>query len=96
MLSLVFQPAAEADVLDAHAWYAAYGAATAARFSAELAATVGRVVEHPRAFAKVHNETRRAVLHRFPYAVYYRIDLNMVVVLALHGRQDPSRWKART
>ena len=96
MPSLVFRPAAEADVLEAHIWYAGYGAATAERFSAELTEVLGRVVEHPLAFARVHTETRRAVLRRFPYAVYYRIESDDVVVVAVHGRQDPARWKSRT
>ena len=95
MLSLIFRPLAEAEALEARAWYAGHSETTAGRFSADLAATIRRVAEHPLAFERVRGETRRAVLHRFPYAVYYRIDSDVVVVLAVHGRQDPARWHAR-
>ena len=38
-------------------------------------------------------KSRRAVLLRFPYAVYFRLDRETLVVLAVHGRQDPARWQ---
>ena len=50
----------------------------------------------PRAFPRVHAEIRRAVLSRFPYAVYFRLDRETLVVLAVHGRQDPARWQIRS
>jgi len=48
------------------------------------------------AFPRVHNETRRAVLSRFPYAIYFRVAEDEVVVLAIHGRQHPSGWQTRS
>jgi hypothetical protein len=36
------------------------------------------------------------VLMRFPYAIYFRVSDEAVVVLAVHGRQDPARWQARS
>ena len=35
----------------------------------------------------------RAVLKRFPYAVYFRITADEIIVLAMHGRQDPLGWQ---
>lgn len=32
---------------------------------------------------------------RFPYAVYFRLTSDAIVVLAVHGRQDPERWRGR-
>ena len=95
MLSVVFRPPAEADALEARAWYARHSETTAARFAADLADTVDRVAEHPAGFARVHGSVRRAVLHRFPCAVCYNVESEAVVVLAVQGRQDPARWKAR-
>jgi hypothetical protein len=48
-----------------------------------------------RPFPSVRGQTRRAVLKRFPYAVYYRQTNDQIVVLAVHGRQDPKRWQSR-
>jgi len=44
-------------------------------------------------FARVHGEVRRAVVSRFPYAVFYRVEPKRVVVLAvLHMAGDPKLW----
>jgi plasmid stabilization system protein ParE len=42
----------------------------------------------------VQGQTRRALVHRFPYAVFYVVDPNLVAVTAvMHGRRDPRRWQ---
>jgi plasmid stabilization system protein ParE len=39
---------------------------------------------------------RRALLQRFPYAVYFILDDQIIVILAiLHQRRDPAVWKRR-
>jgi len=47
-------------------------------------------------FPRIHGETRRAVLRRFPYAIYFHVDGDLVVVLSIHGRQHPSTWQSRS
>jgi hypothetical protein len=43
----------------------------------------------------VSPDTRRALLHTFPYAVYFRVTDDAVAVLAvLHMRRDPRTWQA--
>jgi plasmid stabilization system protein ParE len=91
-----FRPQAEAEALEARRWYEARRAGLGDEFGAEVDAAVARIVEHPLAFPRVRGETRRAVLRRFPYALYFRMTDNSVVVLAVHGRQDPSRWHQRS
>ena len=96
MLRVIFRPLADADALEAKAWYAGRSAEAAERFVDALRATVSLISEHPSAFPLVDGKTRRAVLRRFPYAVYYRVTDLAVIVLAVHGRQDPVQWKSRT
>ena len=50
----------------------------------------------PAAFPFVHGAVRRLVVRRFPYAVYFREVGDEIVVLAIHGRQDPNRWQERS
>jgi plasmid stabilization system protein ParE len=39
---------------------------------------------------------RRALLRRFPYAVYFAVDGDVVVVIAvLHASRDPAEWQRR-
>jgi hypothetical protein len=59
-------------------------------------ALVARIVDNPFLFQRVHGETRRAVLSQFPYAIYFRAKADEVVVLAIHERQDASRWQERS
>jgi len=39
---------------------------------------------------------RRAPLRRFPYAVFFALEGNLVIVTAvLHVRRDPAEWQRR-
>lgn len=39
---------------------------------------------------------RRALLRRFPYAVYFAVEESTVVVLTvLHAHRDPAAWQKR-
>ena len=61
-----------------------------------VAAAVERIRLNPQSFPLIHGQIRRVVLSRFPYAVYFREQGTEILVVALHGRQDPRRWKQRT
>lgn len=93
---VVFRPEAEAEVLEARQWYESRNEGLGRRFAEAVDALVTRIVSNPFAFPEVHGQTRRAVLTRFPYAVYFRIADADVIVLAVHGRQDPTRWRSRS
>ena len=55
------------------------------------------IVTHPTRYPAIHRNTRRALVHRFPYQIFYRVYDDIVVVVAcMHGRRDPLRWKSRT
>ena len=71
------------------------GADLGGEFVTEVERLVERIATNPLAFRRVHGEIRRAVLSRFPYAIYFRPIADVVVILAIHGRQDPSRWQGR-
>ncbi|GJG86466.1 hypothetical protein tb265_16470 [Gemmatimonadetes bacterium T265] len=62
-----------------------------------LLATVARSPERfPRAYGGAHEDVRRALLRRFPSAVYFLVEPDGVVVLACgHFRRDPQVWQSR-
>ena len=95
-LSVVFRPQAEDDALEVRQWYESRRVGLGREFGEALDALIARIATSPQTFPRVHNETRRAVLTRFPYAVYFRVAEAAVVVLAIHGRQHPSRWQRRS
>lgn len=93
---VVFRPEAVDDVLAVKGWYDSRRAGLGQEFGQVLDGLVERIASNPDMFRRVHGATRRAVMSRFPYAVYFRASDEHVVVLALHGRQHPSRWRSRT
>jgi plasmid stabilization system protein ParE len=93
---LVFRPEAEAELLEARAWYEGERVGLGALFSAAVEATVTGILQSPLAYPSVRGETRRALVGRFPYAVYFRpLDDAVVVLAVMHGRRNPRHWRSR-
>lgn len=92
----VVRPLAEADLEDAAHWYEQERVDLARRFLEDVERTFTRIRESPLQFPSVPGEVRRALLHTFPYAVYFRASEETVVVLAvLHLRRNPKVWRGR-
>jgi plasmid stabilization system protein ParE len=90
-----FRPEAEAEALETRDWYEGRRPGLGAEFRVALDETIERIADSPMQFRLVRGETRRAILSSFPYAVYFRLDGNDIVILAVHGRQHPRRWQSR-
>jgi plasmid stabilization system protein ParE len=95
-LEVVFRPQAEDEALEARQWYKSRRPGLGREFCQALDGLIARIAASPLAFPRVHNETRRAIFSRFPYAVYFRLAKEAVIVLAIHGRQHPSHWRRRS
>ena len=90
-------PEADADIRDAFAWYEARLPGLGADFLGEVAIVFSSLEAFPEGHAIIRGETRRAVLHRFPYSVFYVVDADSIAVTAvLHFRRDPRSWPAST
>jgi len=84
--------AAERDIVETQNWYEAQQQGLAAEFHAELSAMLGSLAETPLIYPLLYREVRRAVLHRFPYLVWYRVQNSTATVIACtHGRVGPGR-----
>ena len=68
-----FRPEAEAEALETRDWYEGRRPGLGAEFRAALDETIERLADNPMQFLLVRGETRRAILNRFPYAVYFRV-----------------------
>ena len=45
---------------------------------------------------KVHEEYRRALVKRFPYAIFYEYIGGKVTVYSIfHASRDPQKWRSR-
>jgi hypothetical protein len=59
-------------------------------------ACIDRIRCSPEHFAFIHLEFRRALVKRFPYAVYFENDVEEIRVYAvMHSARDQDKWKLR-
>ncbi|HYA37692.1 MAG TPA: type II toxin-antitoxin system RelE/ParE family toxin [Candidatus Methylomirabilis sp.] len=95
-LEVRLRPEAEQDLSDSADWYEERLSGLGHQFLDEILTTFESIAETPLRYPVVHRNTRRALIHRFPFGVYYRVENNAVVVIAvMHGSRDPHRWKTR-
>jgi len=94
-MDVIVRPSAEADVREAAFWYEAKREGLGAEFVLELDALYDRIAQHPLQFPEIGEGARRAVLRRFPYAVYFVADDAPVVLAVLHQHRKPQTWRER-
>ena len=57
---------------------------------------LSRIVRNPRLYPLVYRTLRRAVVPRFPFAIFYEVTSDEIQVVAVfHSRRDPEIWKSR-
>jgi plasmid stabilization system protein ParE len=93
---LVVRAAAEADVLDAALWYEQRSPGLGTEFLRAVDVTLAEITRMPERFPLVYQESRRALLRRFPYGIYFVATPRLISVVAcMHARRDPRRWEER-
>jgi plasmid stabilization system protein ParE len=94
---VIFTQAARAELIDAQEWYENEVPGLGRRFRAAVDAVVQRMSANPQQFPVVYKSIRRALLHRFPYALMFVIeaDETLTVIACFHGSRDPARWQKR-
>ena len=91
------RPRARRDLEEAARWYETQSAGLGGEFLDEVRDSCSRISEQPSLYPEVHRATRRALLHRFPFGVFYRIVGDVIAVVAvMHSSRHPHRWMSRT
>src|SRR2546425_9628278 len=89
---LLLEPEAQADLAEAFAWYEEQRTGLGSEFLAEVAHVLDSIERGPEQHAIVRGQTRRALVRRFPYAVFYVVDPELVAVTrVMHRRRGPRR-----
>ena len=92
----LIRPEAQVDIEESAFWYEDQRLGLGELFSAELFELIHRIAEFPLQFPLVGWSVRRGLLHKFPYAVYFLLEDEAAVIIAvLHQRRDPAVWKGR-
>ena len=96
MIRIILRPAAAADIENATQWYERQRPGMGDEFLRAVDAALNRIRRHPIGCPKIHRDARRALLLKFPYAIFYRVYPDRVLVISCtHGKRDPLRWKSR-
>ena len=95
-LKVVFRPAARAEFDGATLWYEDRDRGLGVQFVAEIDRAVDLASKYPDRYPIKHEKVRCIRARRFPYSIFYIIEAEQIVVLAVfHARRDPAIWKAR-
>lgn len=95
-MKIRLRPEAGRDLRDAARWYESQEPGLGNRFLDEVSRTFQFISDSPYLYPEVHAGVRRAVLRRFPYGIFYVIDEETAVVLAVvHASRDPEIWPDR-
>lgn len=88
---------ADADIEAAFQWYQTEQPGLGMEFLNEVRAAYRRILYNPLNYQELRSGIRRALTKRFPYAIYFAIkEQTIVVVAVLHTARDPAEWQWRT
>lgn len=89
-LDLRFVPDVEHDISNAYSWYEQKALGLGEEFIRMFRIVVAEIIRNPNIFQRVYGEYRRALLRRFPFALYYTRQDNLVIVTGVfHCARDP-------
>jgi len=88
--------ASDADIEAAFEWYESEQPDLGLEFLNEIRATHLRILDEPLKYAVLRSGIRRAITRRFPYGIYFSIEDDVVLIIAvLHTARDPAEWQFR-
>jgi plasmid stabilization system protein ParE len=87
---------AKADVVSAFRWYEAHRPGLGDEFADEVSRVYAAIEERPEQFPVVLDDIRMALVHRFPYVIYFVIlSRHISVIAVIHGHRSPQVWQRR-
>jgi plasmid stabilization system protein ParE len=96
MPPVYFLPAADAELNNAQDWYDQRIVGLGDRFLDAVDTLLPRLADNPRQFPIAYANFHRAMVRRFPYALYFRIEADGVYVVACaHTSRDPGRLPSK-
>jgi len=88
---------AEADIAEAYRYYESCREDLGADFMLCIDEAISRIQRSPKQFKVVLNNVRRGLVKKFLYGIYYTLNENEIIVIAvIHARRNPKHWQSRT
>jgi toxin ParE1/3/4 len=95
-VELILAPEAEHDLADAYSWYEAQRIGLGEDFLSCVDACIEAICRSPAMNAIIFENYRRALVRRFPYAVFYEHRDGKITVYGIfHTSREPSKWRRR-
>ena len=95
-ISLIVRPEAEADIVEAYAWYERQRDGLGNEFLLRVEAALESIRFNAALNPPIFKEIRRKLLRRFPYGVFYISTTKHISVLAVqYGKRHPRYWQGR-
>ena len=95
-MQIHFQPEAEAELAEARLWYALQREGLDDALMQRVEEALQRIVDAPYAYQVAYRQLRRAVLHQFPFAIFYWPGDDEIRVFAVyHSSRDPKKLRSR-
>ncbi|MBL8029540.1 MAG: type II toxin-antitoxin system RelE/ParE family toxin [Fibrobacteres bacterium] len=95
-MSFVFHPAAAEELSAAIEWYNTNAIGLGTEFLSEIEEAIDRIISFPQLWPLVNNNYRRCLTGRFPFAIIYRINNDVIQILAIaHLSRKPGYWQKR-
>ncbi|MBI2917712.1 MAG: type II toxin-antitoxin system RelE/ParE family toxin [Chloroflexi bacterium] len=93
---IIIAPEAEQDVTEAYAWYEGRRVGLGEEFLGCVDACIEAIRRMPETHAVAYENYHRALVRRFPYAVFYEYEGGVVTVYCVfHMSRDPAKWRQR-
>lgn len=93
---LILAPEADRDIDEAYGWYERQREGLGEEFLSSVDACIQAICRSPLLHAVVHENYRRCLVRRFPYAVFYEhADERVTVYCVFHTSRDPAKWRQR-
>jgi plasmid stabilization system protein ParE len=94
--SLVVAPEARSDIAEAYAWYEEHRPGLGEEFLSSVDACLEGIRRQPEMNPLAHDVYRRALIRRFPYAIFYAHSEAKVTVYSLFPTsRNPDKWRHR-
>ena len=93
---VIIRAEAKRDLREAKIWYQNISPELKRDFIRKIDDAIALAKERPLAFQVVHRTFRRVLVHRFPYALFYHVGEDRIIVVAvLHQARDPELLEQR-
>jgi toxin ParE1/3/4 len=90
------RPEAQTDIKETARWYEDRESGLGLRFLREIRTSLEHISDNPSMFPIIEEDVRRALIHKFPYSIYFINDPDAIAIIAvLHQHRRPGAWKSR-